>query len=563
MRFPFLVAVLAGLPVVASPAPLLTLARVQQLAVENQPSLTALQAEVRAGRESALAEAQLPDPRLKIGMQNVPTDTFALNQEPMTQTMVAIEQMIPGGDKRALRQRRAQAEADQAAAELAAQRRLVRRDAAVAFVNLLGARQQLDLIKALQNEAARQVEAARIGNIAGKAAQSEVLATRQMLTLARDRESELAMQAEKARADLARWIGAAADDEPADSQPEVLNAMPPTLAELEQRIDAHPSHAAVAGSLAVAAADLALAREATRPDKSIEIGYGRRASRFGDMVSIQFAMDLPLFPKERQDRGVAARLAKLERADAMQEDHLRMLRAEVAAVHAEWQFSRERLARIDRELLPDAQARGTPRWPLIGPATASWRASSTRAVPRSRPGLRASNSSRRPRVRGSSSPISKTSGNLMNTSTRLILTAVVSAAVGATGYALYMRSTSHADAGKPATAVMPPRPPRASAAFCTGTTRWCRRAISTSRASRRSWTWIWCPSTPTTPRRGGRRAHRSARDPEHGRPPGRGGAGRRWPMRSAPRARCVPTTSAWWWCNRASPVTSKASRCAN
>jgi outer membrane protein TolC len=184
-----------------------------------------------------------------------------------------------------------------------------------------------------------------------------VLATRQILTLARDRESELAMQAEKARADLARWIGAAADGEPADSPPDILTAMPPPLSELQQRIDVHPSHAATAGGLAVAAADLALAREATRPDKSIEIGYGRRASRFGDMVSIQFAMDLPLFPKARQDRGIAASLARLERADALQEDHLRMLRAEVAAVYAEWQFGRERLARIDRELLPDAQAR--------------------------------------------------------------------------------------------------------------------------------------------------------------------------------------------------------------
>lgn len=357
MRFRFLVAALAGLPVVASPAPPLTLARVQQLAVENQPLLNALQAQVRAGRESAVADAQLPDPRLKIGMQNVPTDTFALNQEPMTQTMVAIEQMIPGGDKRALRQRRTQAEADQAAAELAAQHRSVRRDAAVAFVNLLGARQQLGMIKALQNEAARQVEAARIGNIAGKAAQSEVLAMRQMLTLARDRESELAMQAEQARADLVRWIGAAAEGEPADSQPDALSASPPSLTELQQAIDAHPSHAAAAGSLAIAAADLALAREATRPDKSIEIGYGRRASRYGDMVSIQFAMDLPLFPKARQDRGIAASLAKLERADALQQAHLRRLRAEVAARYAEWQFSRERLVRIDRELLPDAQAR--------------------------------------------------------------------------------------------------------------------------------------------------------------------------------------------------------------
>jgi outer membrane protein, heavy metal efflux system len=356
---------LGVVPLVAWAGPPLTLARVQQLALENQPALMALQAEVRAGHESAVAEGQLPDPRLKLGLQNVPTDSFALNREPMTQTMVTIEQAIPGGDKRALRQRRGEAEVGRAVAELAAQRHIVRRDAALAYVSLVGLQRQLNLVAVLQAETARQVEARRIGTIAGQGSQADVLAMRQMLALVQDRDTELRVQMQKARAELARWIGPAAGDAAEDRLPEL--APPPLLAVLEQRLARHPAHRAPEADVTLAQADLALAREASAPDKSVEVGYGRRAREFGDMVSIQFAMDLPLFPKDRQQRGVAARQARLQRAQALREDHLRALQAELAALYAEWQGGETRLARYDRELLPDAHRR-------VQAALASYRA---------------------------------------------------------------------------------------------------------------------------------------------------------------------------------------------
>ena len=40
-------------------------------------------------------------------------------------------------------------------------------------------------------------------------------------------------------------------------------------------------------------------------------------------------------------------------------------------------------------------------------------------------------------------------------------------------------------------------PNQCSRKCSTGTTRWCRSSTSTSRASRRSWTWNWCRDTQT------------------------------------------------------------------
>jgi outer membrane protein TolC len=355
MRSRFLVFCFVVVPAAVWAGPPLTLSRVQQLALESQPSLTAIEAGARAAREGAVAEGQLPDPRLKLGIANVPEDSFALNRDSMTTSYISIEQMFPGGDKRDLRRRRGEAEADQLAAELATQRHVIRRDAALAYLDVVGAQRQIALLKELQSETRRQVEAARINTLSGKAGTAEALAARRMATMARDRESELRLQAARARAELSRWIGAAAEDEVADTPPDW--PPPPSLAQMKAQLDAHPAHAAQARSVTTAEADLALAREATKPDKSIEIGYGARATQFTNMVSIQFSMDLPLAPRDRQDRGVAARKAQVERAQAMEQDHLRMLAAELAALYAQWELVRERLQRMDAELLPDAAQR--------------------------------------------------------------------------------------------------------------------------------------------------------------------------------------------------------------
>ncbi len=351
-------AVVLGLSSVApaGAADVLTLARVRQLAAADQPQLVAQSAAVQAARETAVAEAQLPDPRLKLGLQNVPVDGFALNREPMTQAIVAVEQMLPGGNKRALRAARAEAEASQMTAELDARQRQIERDAALAFVALRGAQRQLDIARRLSRESANQVESMAPALRTGKSSQADYYAARNMVTMAHHREVELAAQVGRARADLSRWIGVAAN-EPLADEAELPLPPPRPLARVLDAMERHPEHATAAQAVGVADAEVALAREAGRPDKSIEIGYGRRARAFGDMVSIQFAMDLPLFQRDRQDRGVAARVAQRERALALQQDHLRALRAEMAGAWNDWQSAQERLRLIGAEHVPDAAAR--------------------------------------------------------------------------------------------------------------------------------------------------------------------------------------------------------------
>jgi outer membrane protein TolC len=69
-------------------------------------------------------------------------------------------------------------------------------------------------------------------------------------------------------------------------------------------------------------------------DWSWEVDYQRRGREFGDMVSVQFSWDLPLFPGTRQNPKIAARQAELSQLEAEREalsrEHTQQLENELA-----------------------------------------------------------------------------------------------------------------------------------------------------------------------------------------------------------------------------------------
>jgi len=348
----------AALTFAAAPlsAQVLTLDAARSRALARQPSITALELNARAMAEAASADGALPDPRLKIGLLNLPAPNFPTAPwEDMTQFVISYEQMLPGGDKRRLRESRSLAEAAQAQAEAESQRQLIQRDVALAWLDAWQAQAAERSVRELAAEFGRAVELAQIGVASGRGQQAEVFAARQMQSQATDRRMELAAQAERARAMLRRWVPDAGSFElPAELPPW---REPPPLAALAEGLDQHPLHAMNLRALGVAEADVALAREAISPDKTFEIGYAARQGNRSDMVMMQMTFELPLFRERKQDRLLESKLKLAERAREQRADHLRQLRAELDAVWAEWRITGERLDNFARGVLPSARGR--------------------------------------------------------------------------------------------------------------------------------------------------------------------------------------------------------------
>ena len=72
----------------------LTITEATQLALQNDYTLKAINARSESMAELAVASEGLPDPQLKLGFANLPTDSFNLGQEPMTQAVIGVRQIF-------------------------------------------------------------------------------------------------------------------------------------------------------------------------------------------------------------------------------------------------------------------------------------------------------------------------------------------------------------------------------------------------------------------------------------------------------------------------------------
>src|SRR3546814_4109636 len=88
------------------------------------------------------------------------------------------------------------------------------------------------------------------------------------------------------------------------------------------------------------------ARAEKRPDWSVAASYGQRDGGRDDMFMLEFGIELPLFTRNRQDRGVAARQAEYEAALATREDLRRQQAARIRADIARWERSEEHTSEV-------------------------------------------------------------------------------------------------------------------------------------------------------------------------------------------------------------------------
>lgn len=328
------------------------------LAESNQPMLDGQRAAIESSRQFAISAGQLPDPKLKVGVLNVPVngqDAFSLNQDFMTMRMVGVMQEFPRREKRRLRGELAQLDGEQKSLELDFMRRMIRRDAGLAWFDAWVAERAAERVRALQHETETQIETLTIGLRAGRTSAVEVAAARVELELLNDREADFARQSATARAELARWIGEAAR-QPIPAETPRLPELP-AAERLLEHVELHPHLNAYAKQAQIAETDARLAQQFAKPDWNVELSYAQRGAAYSNMVSIQFGVDLPLFQGNRQDRAVLSKLADAERVRAQRDDNLRRMRADLMRLGAQREAALARVTRYRERILPQAQAR--------------------------------------------------------------------------------------------------------------------------------------------------------------------------------------------------------------
>ena len=353
-----LAAALAAIqPLHAADSPL-PFAEALRIAEQHSARIAAQQAAVAASGEQVDRAKELPDPKLRFGIENVPVsdpDAFSFTRDFMTMRRIGYMQEMPNAAKRVARGERAAREEAVENAGLAAQRAQVRQDAAIAWLELYYAQASENTLQALLSGYAAEAETTAPAVSAGRMTPAAAVGARGAVETARDRLLEQQRNVARARATLAGLLGPAAE-RPLGTLPDVNTlAHDPDL--LVSGIETHPAQRLYEEREALAASEVALATTARKPDWSWEVSFGQREPRFSNMVSVMISMDLPLRKSARQDRDIATRAKQLEQARAQREDARRMHEVEVRSLIADWQFAGERARRLANKVAPLSQER--------------------------------------------------------------------------------------------------------------------------------------------------------------------------------------------------------------
>ncbi len=359
----YLISLFCLLPAMAQAGEHLSLDDAQSIALERDLEIARLDARREAMGERAVAAAQLPDPGVKLGLMSLPVDSFALDQEPMTQMVVGAQQMFPAGETRSLRKEQMLAQSQVQTAMADDRRRQVVAQLRRLWIELAykekAARvqsSQLELYQGLSDTVETRYTTGRGG-------QQELVRVGLEQNLLQENLIGLKRDSAALRSNLSEWIGEAAFGE-LDLDGFVLPELP-AQDSLAPRIADNPMVLADQVQMEASQVGEQLANQRYKPDWGVEVSYGFRdgVDAMGvsrpDFFSAMVMFSVPMFTGDRQDRMVAAAEADTRAALSQVKNRQRTLLARVQAAYERYNAQQEMLALYRDEVLPAARSNVT------------------------------------------------------------------------------------------------------------------------------------------------------------------------------------------------------------
>lgn len=319
-------------------------------AAQRAPMLQARAAIVQGSKALQTSAAELPDPKLSIGIDSLPIngpDRGSLTRDNFTQRQIGWTQDVPNKAKRSARTDAAVARTERDQSLLQIERLAVRREAGLAWLAAYFAEKRLQLFEQLITQQGLLQETATAQLAAGKIAPADVTAIKLEVLALGDRRDELVRDEHHAHAMLRRWTGEA----PAAG----LSGEAPRLAidraYLQANLERSPEIAALTPARAMADADLREAEAAKSGDWSWSLRYGKRGPAYSDFVSAQLTFDLPLSTDKRQQPQVEAKQKELIRIDAEREEVVKRQKQDLETQLSELDELSSKLKRLTQQTL--------------------------------------------------------------------------------------------------------------------------------------------------------------------------------------------------------------------
>ena len=335
-------ALILGLSVFSAQAEkVVSLEQAITLAQQNDPWLHGSRLKQSAVENRSIASGTLPDPKVSLGIMNLPTDTWDLDQEGMTQLKVGVSQMFPRGDSLEIKKDQLQIESTKFPLLREDRKAKLKSQVSQLWLDAYLAQQTIKLIEDDWSlfEQMAEVAKASYSNVVGKTRQQDVIRAQLEIVQLDDRLTSQKQKLETTIARLNEWLHIYDADRLNESfnfdaqplefsvskelpsiqlnNPTVLKASNYSRNLLAQELSNHPVILAIDIKRKASEKGIELAKQQYEPQWGVNASYAYRdnmpsgGSR-ADLFSVGVTFDLPLFTENRQDKQVAASIADSE-----------------------------------------------------------------------------------------------------------------------------------------------------------------------------------------------------------------------------------------------------------
>lgn len=334
-------------------------------AVRTNPNLAQMQARYEALKEIPSQQGTLPDPVLSLNAMNLPSDTFHVDQEPMTQMQIGLSQAFPFPGKLALKEAASEFDAQAAGYSVDETRLRLISNVKRAWWQLFYLDRSLDTVESNQVLLRNFIQVAQTKYEVGDGLQQDVLLAQLELSKLLDRKIQLQAVRQSQVIQLNVLM-----DNPINTQiilPETVSENMVTIADqtsLYRRAEAvRPLLEKTRKHISAAQSRLDLAEKDYYPDFKVGVAYGDRrgdnpiaqgGSR-SDLLSLMVSVNLPIHTDRRQSKAVQQRSFELTQNRYALQDKQNAVRADISLAATNYQRAQEQFALFKQGIIPLAR----------------------------------------------------------------------------------------------------------------------------------------------------------------------------------------------------------------
>jgi len=336
----------------------LTLAEAEDLGLAAEPGQQAMQAKAAALEARAVVAGELPDPMLRVGLNNFPIESGGFRTDGMTHAAIGLRQAFPAGKTRSFSARQFNLLAAEMNENAEARSRNVLTAVRNTWLDLYYWEQAHALVSESRPFFDDLATVTRSLYAVGRKSQQDVLRAELELSRLQDRLIDIERQRSRAQAALGEWVGG-------DAGRPLARKLPgwdrlPRLESLQAKLSEHPVLRAADAQIKARSAGVDLAKERSKPGWALDLGYSYREGFLptgeprSDFISLGVTIDLPFFSRKSVDSTLSAALQERSAAASSREQTLRGLQGQLAAEHARWRDLTRRLSLYDTRILNQA-----------------------------------------------------------------------------------------------------------------------------------------------------------------------------------------------------------------